>query len=44
MCNLFDWRATDPKKLPRSEIAVSEKGEACLRARVTEAKLVIGRV
>lgn len=47
MCNLFDWRATDPKKLPRKEIAVSEKNDPVLRVRVLNARFVVaawGRV
>ncbi len=41
MCNLFDWRATDPKQLPPSNIAVSDKNDAVLRTCVAEAKIVI---
>lgn len=41
MCNLFDWRSTDPKLLPRREIAVSEKNDPALRVRVAEAGIVI---
>jgi hypothetical protein len=47
MCNLFDWRATDPKILPRRQIAVSDKNDPTLRCRVADARLVIaawGRV
>ncbi len=47
MCNLFDWRATDPKKLPRKQIAVSEFNDPTLRCRVANAQRVIaawGRV
>lgn len=41
MGNLFDWRSTDPKKLPRDSFATSEYNDPCLRARATESKLVI---
>lgn len=41
MCNLFDWRATDPKRLPRMEIAVSDKNDPTLRCRVQAAAMVI---
>ena len=40
MCNLFDWRSTDPTKLPL-QIAVSDKNDAVLRVCVAEAKVVI---
>lgn len=41
MGNIFDWRSTDPKKLPRSSFAVSDKNDPCLRVRAGKAKLVI---
>jgi hypothetical protein len=41
MGNLFDWRTSNPKKLPRSGFAVSEYNHPCLRIRVDEARLVI---
>lgn len=41
MCNLFDWRSTDPKNLPRNEIAISDKNDPTLRCRVADASLVI---
>lgn len=42
MCNLFDWRATDPREMRRKiAFAVSDKNEPCLRCRVSNAKLVI---
>lgn len=43
MCNLFDWRATDPKTLPRQNLslAVSYMNDVCLRVRVHSAKEVI---
>ena len=41
MCNLFDWRSTDPKKLMGREFTVSEYNDPCLRVRVAEARLVI---
>lgn len=41
MGNLFDWRSTDPKKLPRGGFAVSDKNDPCLRIRVASAKVVI---
>jgi hypothetical protein len=41
MCNLFDWRATDPKNLPRTQFAISEKGDAVLRLRALEASRII---
>lgn len=41
MCNLFDWRSTDPKKLPPPNIAVSEKNDSVLRVSVDRAKLII---
>ncbi|HMP07602.1 MAG TPA: DUF1643 domain-containing protein [Lacipirellulaceae bacterium] len=41
MCNLFDWRATDPAKLPRKGFAVSEYNDPTLRVRVAGAAVVI---
>lgn len=41
MCNLYDWRATDPKGLPRMEIAVSDKNDPTLRCRVQDASFVV---
>lgn len=41
MCNLYDWRATDPKLLPRRDFAVSEKNDPALRVRVTAAKMIV---
>lgn len=41
MCNLFDWRATDPKKLPRREIAVSDKNDPSIACRALEAAMII---
>jgi protein gp37 len=41
MCNLYDWRATDPKNLPRKDFAVSEYNDPALRCRVVDAKCII---
>lgn len=41
MCNLFDWRATDPKNLPRKPFAVSEKNDPTLACRAVQAKVVV---
>lgn len=41
MCNLFDWRETDPAKLPRKGFAVSEYNDPAIRARVVDAEIVI---
>ena len=41
MCNLFDWRSTDPKKLPRSGFAVSEWNDPTLACRALDAQIVI---
>lgn len=39
--NLFDWRTSDPKRLPRQTFAVSEFNDPCLRVRTIAASLVI---
>lgn len=41
MCNLYDWRATDPKQLPRLGFAVSDKNDPTLRCRAADAGIVI---
>ena len=41
MCNLYDWRATDPKQLPRRGFAVSDKNDPTLRCRVSDSGIVI---
>jgi hypothetical protein len=41
MGNLFDWRSTDPKNLPRQQIAVSDKNDPVLRCRSSEAGIII---
>lgn len=43
MCNLFDWRATDPKDLPRKNLslAVSYMNEIAMRVRTHDSKVVI---
>ncbi|MCG8406707.1 MAG: DUF1643 domain-containing protein [Phycisphaerales bacterium] len=41
MCNLFDWRATDPKRLPRKQIAVSDKNDPAMGCRAMKAGIVI---
>ena len=47
MCNLFDWRSTDPKKIPRASFTVSNKNDWVIYRKVRRAKMVIacwGRV
>lgn len=42
MCNLFDWRATDPKIIRnKSSFAVSDKNDPAMRCRVGKAGIVI---
>jgi hypothetical protein len=41
MCNLFDWRATKPKNVPRDSFAVSEFNDPMLRVSVAQAGIVI---
>lgn len=42
VCNLFDWRATDPKHL-RNKLAIakSEKNDVAIRCRLVTASMVI---
>jgi hypothetical protein len=41
ICNPFDWRATNPRCIPRASFAVSEYNDPALRCRVEQAAIVI---
>ena len=41
VCNLFDWRATDPRRIPRAPFAVSDKSDMMMRRRARKAKKVV---
>lgn len=47
MCNLYDWRSTDPKLLPRDGSEVSAKNDSTLREKANASSFIVaawGRV